>query len=95
MAGEALHAECCSSQYSACMASITVRDVPDHARDQLAARAARSGRSLQEYLRLALIELAERPDAEELMHRIAERKRRTGTTLSADRIVEHRDATRR
>ena len=95
MVADHAHAECCWSQYSACVASITVRDVPDHARDQLAARAARSGRSLQEYLRLALIDLAERPDAEELMHRIAERKRRTGTTLSADRIVGHRDATRR
>ena len=29
------------------------------------------------------------------MHRIAERKRRMGTTLSADRIVGHRDASRR
>ena len=33
------------------MASITIRDVPIEARDELAARAARSGRSLHEYLR--------------------------------------------
>jgi plasmid stability protein len=77
------------------MASISVRDVPERTRDALAAQAARSGRSLQEYLRLALIDLAERPDAEELMHLVAERKRRTGTTLAADRIIEHRDAGRR
>lgn len=30
--------------------SITIRSVPDEVRDELAARAARSGRSLQEYL---------------------------------------------
>ena len=38
------------------------------------ARAARSGRSLQEYLRLELIKLAERPDPAELMARVRERK---------------------
>jgi plasmid stability protein len=45
------------------MASITIRDVPEDTRDELAARAAGSGRSLQEYLRHELIELARRPDA--------------------------------
>lgn len=33
------------------MVSITIRDVPQETRNELAARAARSGRSLQEYLR--------------------------------------------
>jgi plasmid stability protein len=41
--------------------SITVRDVPDQTRDELASRAALSGRSLQEYLRAKLIELARQP----------------------------------
>ena len=49
------------------MPSITIRDVPSEARDELAARAARSGRSLQEYLRDELIELARRPDVDVLM----------------------------
>jgi plasmid stability protein len=40
--------------------SITIRDVPDDIRDELAARARLSGRSLQEYLRAELIELAGR-----------------------------------
>lgn len=84
--------ECC---YSACMVSITVRDVPLGARDELAARAARSGRSLQEYLRQQLIDLASRPDPDALARRIAERKQRTSTTLSAATIIEHRDADRR
>lgn len=77
------------------MASITVRDVPDRARDELASRAARSGRSLQEYLRKELIELAARPDPEALVERIIERKRRTDTNLTAATILDHRDAGRR
>ncbi len=77
------------------MASITIRDVPDGARDELAARAARRGRSMQEYLLRELIELARRPDAEALAARIADRKGRTGSELSATKIVEHRDADRR
>jgi plasmid stability protein len=77
------------------MASITIRDVPDEARDELAARAASSGRSLQEYLRSELVELAQRPDARLLMARIQERKRRTGGELPAEKILAHRDAARR
>ncbi len=75
--------------------SITVRDVPDDTRDELAARAARSGRSLQEYLRAELVELARRPDAVALVARIHERKQRTGSQLPADAILGHRDADRR
>jgi len=77
------------------MPSITIRDVPDGARDELAARAARTGRSLQEYLRSELIALSERPDPDALLARIAERKRTTGSRLSADTTIAHRDADRR
>ncbi len=77
------------------MASITVRDVPDDARDELASRAAITGRSLQEYLRNALIELARRPDPNALVARVRERKRRTGSQLTDDQILQHRDADRR
>ena len=68
--------------------SITIRDVPDETRDELAARAALSGRSLQEYLRARLVELARQPDAETLVQRIHAR-------LPADRILSHRDEDRR
>jgi antitoxin FitA len=94
-AEEGTDALCSEEQYIACMASITVRDVPDEARDELAARAARTGRSLQEYLRLALIDLARRPDPDDLLRRVAERKQRTGSALSAEQILGHRDADRR
>jgi plasmid stability protein len=75
--------------------SITIRDVPDKARNELAARAALSGRSLQEYLRARLIELAARPDPEALLAQIRERKRRTGSRLPAAKILARRDADRR
>lgn len=76
------------------MASITVRDVPDDTRDELAARAAATGRSLQEYLRAHLIDLARKPEAVVLVARIAERKRLTGSRLPAATILEHLDADR-
>ena len=75
--------------------SITIRDIPDETRDELAARAARSGRSLQEYLRGTLVELAGRPDAPSLMERGRARKEYTGTTLPAATILMLRDADRR
>jgi plasmid stability protein len=77
------------------MPSVTIRDVPEETRAELAARAARSGRSLQEYLRAQLIELARRPDATALVARIRDRKARTGTMLPPERILAHRDADRR
>ncbi|HKJ93975.1 MAG TPA: hypothetical protein VJ957_12470 [Longimicrobiales bacterium] len=75
--------------------SITIRDVPEESRDELAARAALTGRSLQEYLRWQLIELARRPDPAAFVARVRERKERTGTRVSRDRILGARDADRR
>lgn len=75
--------------------AITIRDVPDETRDELAARAALVGRSLQEYVRSQLIDIARRPDAEALLSRVRDRKQRTGSRLSADTILAHRDADRR
>ena len=77
------------------MASITIRDVPDETRAELAARAARSGRSMQEYVRLKLVELAGTPDRAEVIARARRRVARTGTRLSAEQIVAARDADRR
>ncbi|OHV20265.1 hypothetical protein BBK14_08510 [Parafrankia soli] len=75
--------------------AITVRDVPDETRDELAARAALSGRSLQEYVRSQLIELARRPAAEALLARVRDRKQRVGSRLSVESILGHRDADQR
>lgn len=71
--------------------SITIRDVPDEVGDELAVRAARRGRSLQEHLRRELIELAGRPSAEDLLQQIRARKQATGSTLTPEDILAHRD----
>jgi len=87
---------CCRCMHNAYMSkSITIRDVPDEAREELAARAALTGRSLQEYLRAELIELARRPEPEALISRIRERKERTGSRLTVESILAHRDADRK
>ncbi|MDQ3037431.1 MAG: hypothetical protein M3Y87_33865 [Myxococcota bacterium] len=75
--------------------SITIRNVPSEVRDELAARAASSGRSLQEHLRAELIELARRPPVEELLGRARVRKQASGSRLPAKRILALRDDDRR
>jgi antitoxin FitA len=75
--------------------SITIRDVPDETRDELASRAALTGRSLQEYLRAQLMELARKPDAEAWVARVRARKEASGSVLPAERIISYRDADRR
>lgn len=77
------------------MTAITVRNVPDEIRDELAARAAATGRSLQEYLRNQLIELARRPDPDVLLAQIRERKRLAGSELPARKVLDHLGAERR
>lgn len=74
---------------------ITIRDVPDGVRDELAARAALQGKSMQEYLRTELERLASRPSVEQVLARIRERKTMAGTRLSPKEILAHRDADRR
>ena len=74
---------------------ITIRDVPDEVRDELASRAAAQGRSMQEFLRAELERLAATPSLETVMKRIRERKAISGTELSVDGILRHRDADRR
>ena len=75
--------------------SITIRNIPDATSRELASRAAANGRSLQSYLRAALMELASRPDVGEVLERIRKRKAVTGTRLPAATILRHRDADRR
>ncbi|GIF66466.1 hypothetical protein Ais01nite_45010 [Asanoa ishikariensis] len=75
--------------------AITIRNVPDEVRDELAARAGRSGRSLQEYLLRELVELAVRPTAEDVITRARARSRQAGTRLDPDTIIAAREADRR
>ena len=75
--------------------SITIRNVPDETVDELAARAARGGRSLQEYLRTMLVEVTARPDMDEFWARVEEQKRRSNTRLDTSFILEALHADRR
>jgi len=75
--------------------SVTIREVPDDVRDELAARAARAGQSLQEYLRGQLTALASRPSPDDLWERVEHRLLATGTRMPADAILELRDDDRR
>ena len=75
--------------------NVTIRNVPEDVRDELAARAALVGRSLQEHLLAELTELARKPSAEMVLARIRARKSATGTRLSGKEILRLRDADRK
>jgi plasmid stability protein len=75
--------------------AITVRDVPDNVRDELAARAARAHQSLQEYLRTMLIDSAASQPVGDVIARARARVEVTGSTVSAASILAARDADRR
>ncbi len=75
--------------------AITVRDVPNEVRDELAARAARSGKSLQEYLRGMLTAAAGRPAADDVLARARARVEATGSRIDTKAILAARDADRR
>jgi len=74
---------------------ITIRDVPEAVRDELASRAALQGRSMQEYLRYSLTELAARPSPEQWLDRVRQRKSISATRLSSKDILEAKDSEKR
>ena len=74
--------------------SITIRNVPDPVRNELAARAASGGQSLQEYLLGQLVALIRKPTPDSLARRIAARKQANPVKVSAKRILSMRDADR-
>lgn len=75
--------------------NITIRDVPEKVRDELAARAAMQGRSMQEFLRASLERLAARPTADAWLQQVRRRKRASRTKVTAAEILKSRDADRR
>jgi plasmid stability protein len=74
---------------------VTIRDVPDAVRAELAGRAARKGQSMQEYLRALLVEQAARPSVDDVVARARSRVTATGSAVSAQEILSARDAERR
>jgi plasmid stability protein len=77
------------------MVAVTVRDVPDGVRDELAARAARNGQSLQEYLRTLLVNVAEKPTVGDVLARARARVEATGVRLDPAATVAAKDADRK
>ena len=74
---------------------ITIRDVPDDVRNELAARAARRRQSMQEFLLGELERIAARPSVGEWLHGVRERKAVYGTRVSSRDILRARDADRK
>jgi plasmid stability protein len=74
---------------------ITVRDIPEQVRDELAARAARQGKSMQEYLRAELERLAAKPSIDTWLEGVRARKEAAKSRVSARTILRARSADRR
>ena len=73
---------------------ITIRRVPEAVRDELAARAALQGRSMQEFLRTELVRLAARPSVDAWLQQVRRRKHAAQTRVSIKQILKNRDADR-
>lgn len=74
---------------------ITIRDVPEQVRDELASRAALQGKSMQEYLRSELQRLTARPSVDAWLEQVRKRKRASQTRISSGQILKNRDTDRR
>ncbi len=81
--------------YESMTIQINIRDVPEKVRDELAARAALQGKSMQEYLRAELERLASRPSIDAWLQQVRKRKRASQTRISSKQILESRNADRR
>lgn len=75
-------------------ATLMIHNVPEWVRNELAARAARSGRSLQEYLAAHLTELASRPAVEDVLARVRLRANAAGHELDVAVVLADREAER-
>ena len=73
--------------------AITIRNVPDQVRNELASRAAAKGWSLQEFMLHELVELTKRPDRLALLERIE--RRLDGTVLTTSQLTNASDSDRR
>jgi plasmid stability protein len=74
---------------------ITIRDVPEATRDELASRAALQGKSMQEYLRAELERLAARPTLDVWLEQVRKRKRSETPRIPAAEILKSRNLDRR
>ncbi len=77
------------------MVQITIRNVPEEVRDELAVRAALQRQSMQEYLLSELERIASKPSLGVLLERVRQRKELSKTHVPAKDILEARDADRK
>lgn len=73
---------------------ITIRGVPEEVRNEIAARAALQGQSMQEFLRCELERIAARPSLGTWLRGVRDRKAAAGTRVRPSRILSARDADR-
>ena len=73
---------------------ITIRDVPEEVRDELAVRAALQRQSMQEFLRGELERIASRPSIAAWLQGVRDRKAVAGTRVRPSSIIRARDADR-
>ena len=84
---------CC---HNAVMAvQITIRNVPEEVRDELAARAALKRQSMQEYLRSELERMAALPSLDTVLEEVRRRVEASDSNVTTAQILEARDADRR
>ncbi len=74
---------------------ITIREVPEEVRDELAARAKLQRKSMQEYLRSELERLASRPSLDVWLANVRETKDAAGTRIIPSKILRARDSDRK
>ena len=81
---------------NACMTTnITIRNVPEDVRDELANRASQQRQSMQEYLLGELERLTSRPSRGAWVASVRERKKASKSRISAKKIVAARNSARR
>ena len=74
---------------------ITIRNVPEEVRDELAARAARRGQSMQQFLRSELERIASKPSTAEWLQGVRKRKAVHGSRVTTEDILRARNADRK
>lgn len=74
---------------------ITIRNVPDHVRDELATRAASRRQSMQEFLLQELEKLVEKPSIEDWLARVRVQKKVMPRQISSEMILGSRDLDRK
>ena len=71
---------------------ITIRDVPDEVREQLAIRAAQRHQSMQEYLLSELERIASRPSVTTWLKRVRRRKEAADSRVAPESILRALEA---